>query len=141
MKCDTELTNDIRGFFEAFPDDNLSCAYLFGSAARDELRPDSDIDIAVLFNVTPPSTLATSGVALAGKLEDIIGRRVDLIVLNRSAPDLIHRVLRDGILLFDRDPAQRVRFEVKARNAYFDLKPYLDAYRRVGHKHQARADG
>ncbi len=87
MKRDTALTNDIRVFFETFPDDNLSCANLFGSAARGELRPDSDIDIAMLFNVTPPSTLAS-------KREDIIGRRVDLVVLNRSIPDLIHCVLR-----------------------------------------------
>jgi hypothetical protein len=55
---------------------------------------------------------------------------VDLLVLNRAPVDLIHRVLRDGILLHDRHPAARIRFEVKARNEYFDLLPYLRQYRR-----------
>jgi hypothetical protein len=39
--------------------------------------------------------------------------------------------LRDGILLYERDPAARIRFEVQARNAYFDLLPYLRQYRRT----------
>ena len=141
MKSNSQTISKIRRFFEEMPDDNFCCAYLFGSYARNEMHPDSDIDIAVLFRVTPPSTLSGSGVALAGKLEDVMGKRVDLVVLNRSTPDLIHRILRDDILLFDRDPAQRVRFEVKARNAYFDLKPYLDTYRRTAREHQARDSG
>ena len=49
--------------------------------------------------------------------------------LDSAPPDLIHRVLRDGILVLDRDRAARIRFEVAARNAYFDLKPFLDRYR------------
>lgn len=52
------------------------------------------------------------------------------MVLNRAPVDLIHRVLRDGMLLHDRDPTARIRFEVKARNEYFDLLPYLRQYRR-----------
>ena len=39
-----------------------------------------------------------------------------------------------GVLL-DHDPPaplERIRFEVRARNAWFDLKPILDRYRRSG---------
>jgi len=43
---------------------------------------------------------------------------------------LIHRVLRDGKLVLDRDPSLRIRFEVQARNRYFDLLPFLLRYRR-----------
>jgi len=32
--------------------------------------------------------------------------------------DLIHRVLRDGILVYEQDRSRRIRFEVQARNAY-----------------------
>jgi hypothetical protein len=53
------------------------------------------------------------------------------VVLNRTPVDLIHRVWRDGILLHDRHPAARIRFEVKARNEYFDLLPYLRQYCRT----------
>jgi hypothetical protein len=58
-----------------------------------------------------------------------MGRPVDLVVLNRAPVDLIHRVLRAGILIHERNPAARIRFEVQARNEYFDLLPYLWQYR------------
>ena len=38
--------------------------------------------------------------------------------------------MRDGKLLLDRDENRRIAFEVRARNEYFDLLPYLDQYRR-----------
>ena len=68
---------------------------------------------------------------LSGALELYMGRPVDVVVLNRAPVDLVHRVLRDGQLLCDRDPSARIRFEVQARNAYFDLLPYLRQYRRA----------
>ena len=60
-----------------------------------------------------------------------LGRPLDLVVLNRARVELIHRVLRDGILIHDRNPSARICFEVKARNEYFDLLPYLRQYRRA----------
>ena len=108
----------------------VSCAYLFGSVARDEDRSASDIDVAVLFTETPPATLLGPVATLQADLEEALGREVDLIILNRAGPDLIHRVLRDGELLMEPDRSHRIRFEVDSRNAYFDLLPYLQEYRR-----------
>ena len=62
-------------------------------------------------------------------LETAAGRPVDLVVLNHASPDLAHRVLRDGVLLVERDRSARIRFEVDSRNAYFDILPYLKRYR------------
>lgn len=111
-------------------DTAISSAYLFGSLARGEARADSDVDVAVLFAETPPATLLGPVATLQNELEAAIHRDVDLIVLNRAGPDLIHRILRDGELLIENDRAHRIRFEVDARNRYFDLLPYLRAYRR-----------
>jgi hypothetical protein len=41
-----------------------------------------------------------------------------------------HGVRRDGVLLLDRDPSARIRFEVRERNEFFDLQPVLARYRR-----------
>jgi hypothetical protein len=110
---------------------DLVCAYLFGSAARGEDRPGSDVDVAVLFRDDPPRTLAGLHLDLADRLTGALGgRRVDLVVLNRAPVDLVHRVLRDGVLLLERDRSARIRFEVRARNEYFDLLPHLERYRR-----------
>ncbi len=121
------LTEALQG-----EDSDLACAYLFGSAARGEDRPGSDLDVAVLFREDPPRTLAGLQLDLADRLTGALdGRRVDLVVLNRAPVDLVHRVLRDGALLVERDRSARIRFEVRARNQYFDLLPHLQRYRRV----------
>jgi predicted nucleotidyltransferase len=107
----------------------VACAYLFGSHARGEARPDSDVDLAVLFPEPPPAGLLGPHETLAAELERRLRRPVDLVVLNRAPADLVHRVLRDGVLVAERDRSARVRFEVYKRNEYFDLLPYLRRYR------------
>jgi uncharacterized protein len=124
------LVQQLRMAFD-HADADLVCAYLYGSLARGQGHRESDVDIAVLYATDPPSTLDGLGVELSNTLERHLERLVDLVILNRASVDLIHRVLRDGILLHDRDPAARIRFEVQARNAYFDLLPYLRQYRRT----------
>lgn len=99
--------------------------------ARQTACSNSDVDVAVLHEITPPATLEGFDFRLQGQLEAYLRKRVDLVVLNRAPVDLIHRVLRDGVIVFERDPAARIRFEVKARNNYFDLLPVLSRYRRV----------
>lgn len=110
---------------------DVVAAYLFGSVARGTATRTSDVDVAVLLTADPPRTVDGLRLGLEGELERALGLPVQLVVLNRAPCDLIHRVLRDGILLLDRDPGARIRFEVDARNRYFDLQPFLRRYRRL----------
>ena len=114
----------------ASTDDRLVAAYLFGSVARATASETSDIDVGILFRTPPPERLNDVRFNLEGMLERALGQTVQVVVLNQAPPDLIHRVLRDGRLLVDRDRAARIRFEVRARNEYFDLVPTLNRYRR-----------
>lgn len=129
MKADT-LIRTLETYFRegTVP---VVCAYLFGSYARAEQGPDSDVDLAVLFlkNVDSGGVVGPA-TTLRGDLERLIRREVDLVDMRKAPVDLIHRILRDGRLLLDRDPTERIRFEVDARNRYFDLVPYLRQYRR-----------
>jgi len=109
----------------------IVCVYMYGSVARGEAGGASDIDVAILYAQEPPPTLDGLGLELGSTLERLLGKPVDLVILNRAPLDLIHRVLRDGVLVYDSDPSSRIRFEVQARSAYFDLLPYLRQYRRV----------
>ncbi|MCG5053820.1 MAG: nucleotidyltransferase domain-containing protein [Myxococcales bacterium] len=110
--------------------DGIAAVYLFGSRATGKARAKSDVDVAVLFQADPERTLAGLHLDLAAELEHALSLPVDLVVLNRAPVDLIHRVLRDGSLVAERDKSARIAFEVKARNEYFDLLPYLQQYRR-----------
>ena len=113
------------------PYGDVVAAYLFGSVTRGTARSTSDVDVAVLLATDPPRTLDGLYLGLEGELERGLGLPVELVVLNRAPGDLVHRVLRDGVLLLDRNPGARIRFEVRARNLYFDLQPFLRRYRRV----------
>jgi predicted nucleotidyltransferase len=125
----TEIEQRARDVMASVNGD-LVAAYLFGSVARDTASDSSDIDIGVLLRSIPAGRLDDSQFGLEGTLEKSLGRKVQVVVLNGAPPDLIHRVLRDGRLLLDRDPSSRIRFEVKSRNEYFDVLPFLNRYRR-----------
>jgi predicted nucleotidyltransferase len=115
--------------------DDLAAAWLFGSRARGTERPGSDVDVAVLLRDAPPPPGDGLGRDLQDDLAGVLGRPVDLVVMNRAPADLVHRVLRDGELLIENDRSRRVRFEVARRAEYFDLLPILRRYR---HREAAR---
>ena len=110
----------------------LAAAYLFGSVARGEARPNSDIDVGLLYEIAPAPTLEAQPFLAAAELESHLRRRVDLVVMNSAPVDLVHRILRDGILVLQPNPSVRIAFEVRARNQYWDLLPVLQRYRRTG---------
>jgi predicted nucleotidyltransferase len=125
-----ELAERLRGLLRSAPADVIA-AYLYGSRARGEHRRDSDLDLALLLAAPPPPTLRS----VARDVEDLVERTervpVEAVVLNRAPADLVHRVLRDGVIVLDRDRPARIRFEVRARNEYFDLAPLRRLYRRA----------
>jgi hypothetical protein len=123
------LRDRLVSFFQRERPDAIA-VYVFGSVARGEDVPDSDIDVAVLFDHAPPRTLEDGPLALAADLERDLRRPVDLVVLNTAPADLVHRVLRDGAIVVDRDRGRRLRFEVGRRNEFFDLEPVRRRYRR-----------
>ena len=109
----------------------VAAVYLFGSVARGDSRLGSDLDVAVLLEPAPErGTFESLRLGLHVELESELGQEIDFVVLNHAPPDLTHRVLHDSVLVIEPDPSARVRFEVRARNEYWDLKPYLDEYRR-----------
>ena len=123
---DSPLVQSLRA---AFADEDCVAAWLFGSQARGDAGEQSDADIGVLFGRPRPARLDELPTRLHGKLEQAAGREIDLVVLDGADPDLVHRVLRDGLLLADHQPGRRIAFEVRMRNLWFDLEPVRRAYR------------
>jgi predicted nucleotidyltransferase len=68
--------------------------FLFGSVARDEARPDSDIDLLVEFD--PPVGLF-SVVRFRMFLEEILAHRVDLVLHDAVKPQIRERISKELI--------------------------------------------
>ena len=125
---DAELKRRLVEFFGTHAED-AAAVYLFGSAARGTSRSDSDVDVGILFRETPAATLDAQPFDVAADLASVLGREVDVVVLNSAPVDLRIRVLRDGQLIIDRDKSRRIAFEVRTRNEAWDLEPILREYR------------
>ena len=126
------VVRELTRFFAEHETGEAAAVYLFGSVARGDDRPGSDVDLGVLYRRAPPPTLDGLPLRLEGEIERLLGRPTQVVTLNTAPADLRARVLRDSVLILDRDPSLRIRFEVRTRNEWFDLQPILREYRRMG---------
>lgn len=69
---------------------------IFGSVARGEARPDSDVDVLVQF---PPKYRLLDHIGLMQDLEDLLGRKVDVSVEQNLRREYRPYIMRDVIAL------------------------------------------
>jgi uncharacterized protein len=69
---------------------------LFGSLARGEASPESDIDLLV---VKGPNTSPWFPAGLSLELEELLGRKIDVVTENGLSPYLRETVLHEAIPL------------------------------------------
>ena len=84
-------------------------AYVFGSVARGEETPASDLDIAALFPDPAPQSFEVE-----------MPSGVDLLVLNSAPLEIKGKIALEGVLLFEDDQVARVRWEATTRKIYLD---------------------
>ena len=97
----------------------LDTLYLFGSHAAGHARPDSDVDLACLVRRSPSAVEALEARMDLGAL---LGRDVDLVLLDSASPVLALQVLRNGRLLVDAAPRRREELEMRTVTDHADLK-------------------
>ncbi len=102
-----------------FPD--VAAIYLFGSFAEDLERPDSDIDLALLFE--PHQARATGNLAFSdcrAELELAVGRCVDLVNL-RCVSTVFQKEVIGGRRIYCRDEYAADEFEMLTISYYQKL--------------------
>lgn len=119
----------LRRLAEALARESVVAGYLIGSQARDTAGPLSDVDLAVWLDPDlPRERRYDERLGLMGAAARAVGTgEVDVVPLNDAPPLLRQRAIRDGRLLVDRDPRQRVRFETAALVEYLDTAPLRQA--------------
>ncbi|MDI6871944.1 MAG: nucleotidyltransferase domain-containing protein [Bacillota bacterium] len=106
--------------------------YLFGSYAAGTQRPDSDLDLAMLLPTDRPSLTGPERMDLIGELEEVAGRQVDLVVLNKAPLPLQFEVIRTGKVLYESDSEVRTDAEDLIVRDFLDLQPWYErSYREM----------
>lgn len=73
--------------------------WLFGSMARGEDRPDSDVDLVFETRDGKPIDIVSWG-AMAAEVTDLLGRRVDIGPIDTVRPAIRDRMARDVVEIF-----------------------------------------
>lgn len=97
---------------------NVGFALLFGSAARGEDTPDSDLDL--LIELREPEL--ERAIDLSTRLEELLSRRVDVVLAEDAAenPALLAEAVTEGRVLVDREqrwPELSARRDALARRS------------------------
>lgn len=121
MKPQTHSIDSLRRSLDGFLKDNsaIVAAWVFGSVASQTDGDGSDIDLAILVDETRIREFSI--LAAISALEKKLGRPVDVVMLNKAGPLLQHQVRRSGRLIYDSQPEQRKKFEIRGRKAWEDF--------------------
>jgi predicted nucleotidyltransferase len=103
-------------------------AYLFGSKAKSYANQRSDGDIAVYFNTSIKQNGCWPEFELEAEISRTVGATVQVTVLKTPlSPIFGFEIIKDGILLIDRDPNLRIDFENRVLRQYHDWKYFLNS--------------
>ena len=92
-------TNEVTAYCKTQPILRLS---VFGSAAKEELRPDSDIDFLVEYLPDARVSLLDMGGHLMD-FQDIVGRKVDLCTPGGLSPYIKDEILESARLIYAKE--------------------------------------
>ena len=95
-------------------------SYLFGSLARKNLTPLSDVDIAVYLK--SGTNFVEYKLEILGELMDILQTdEIDLVILNTADIPLVMNIVKAKEIMVDKVPFERHRFESLTMRKYFDF--------------------
>ncbi len=119
----------------------IELAYLYGSYASGLAREDSDVDIGILVNlVTAESVDWKYEVDLAMKIENALGKEVDLRTINKAPLYFLDQVVNEGKILFATSDEAMTEFESRIIMKYLDIKPVYDLYEEYRNKRLGRGE-
>lgn len=104
---------------------NVLLAYLYGSVARDQALPLSDIDVGLVLREELPfwETLDLEGDVERALAQATGFSNIEVHVVNRAPLLLLGAMVTEGALIYARDNKTRIGYEVTTRNLYFDYLP------------------
>lgn len=118
-----------------FNKNNVELVYFFGSQARGEALPFSDLDFAVFLM---PSLSKEQRIEMISNLRDEIEKifempeRVDVVCLNEELPiPLLRNIIYDSQLIFSNNEVRRINWEARAMSICWDWDYYQKQFDRA----------
>ncbi|MHA2016213.1 MAG: type VII toxin-antitoxin system MntA family adenylyltransferase antitoxin [Candidatus Thorarchaeota archaeon] len=124
-----ELTEKITKRIIDTLGDRVDLIVLFGSVARGESQPLSDIDIGVRTGA-PHEQWSEIQLDLLGLFDMSKDPAIDVVLLNETSLTLEFRAIRDGRVLFERRPGLWEEYVEFVLQRYPDWATYIDRYLR-----------
>lgn len=93
----THIVKIIKHYLKSCP---IKKAWIFGSFARSEENGNSDIDLMVEF--LPDSKIGLQFFRIIADLEEICGRKIDLVEKGMLHPDVFPYVNNESVLIYER---------------------------------------
>ena len=122
---DTRITSLLPKLEKAFSEfEEVVAVYIYGSRARGNARTSSDWDFAIFLE--KPFADPYDLVRLQERIEGIVGGKVDLLVLNSARVALAFKAIKEGVLVYGKNPDFRSDFEVMIMKKYFDVKQLIE---------------
>ncbi|MBI3793327.1 MAG: nucleotidyltransferase domain-containing protein [Nitrospinae bacterium] len=105
-----------------FEEYGVKFAYLFGSRAKGDRPPSSDVDLAVYLGESEPGRRFDKKLSLISRLGVIVKKDVDVVVLNDVRNNfLLAEIIRKGKVIFNCAPDERFAFAVAKQHEVTDF--------------------
>lgn len=125
----------LKEYFEK--NQNILMAFIFGSYAKGDQNPESDIDVVVYFTPTgkkieweEDKTYDNENI-IWNDIEKITGIKTDFIVLNRAPANLVFSIIENGIPVVIKDSAYFLRFFLCISSAAEDFRKFINDFWKI----------
>jgi predicted nucleotidyltransferase len=111
----------------------VAIVYLFGSKATGRASGLSDIDIGIVLKSSVSGSDPRTLYHMLYQLFSAVYPRskLDIVFLESAPLPLQYSAIRDGKLIFEKDPKFTADYENRVINQFLDFKPVLDFFDRV----------
>lgn len=119
-KLSSEVTERLKRLPEVFSEHaEVVVVYLFGSFAKNEIKPLSDIDIAYLLDLLPYEDVLDKDLELRVLISNKLRTdEVDCHLLNKSPLPFQYEIITSGEVIYCRDSSAKESYEEEIKHTY-----------------------